>query len=222
MNSEEQGTDRDIAQDVMRQLRADGRMGAAEISAEVENGIVTLRGTISSWGESVVARNAARRVRGVSDVLDRMDVQVPAAAVRSDGEIADAIRHALVWNVFVPESAVHFTVTAGTVTLRGCVEAASQRQEAERAVRNLAGVRRVCNLIEVKPSEDTAYDVELAIEEGLERYAHALARNLHVHVEQGLATVSGAIGCVAERDVILAAAGRVLGVNRVEDHLRIR
>lgn len=150
-----------------------------------------------------------------------MDIQVPAAAERSDGEIAGAIRHALVWNAFISESAVQFTVVDGAVTLRGCVEGASQCREAERLVCSLAGVRRVCNLIEIKPSEDTAYDVGLAIEEALERHVHALARNLHIHVQKGLTTVSGAVDSVAERDVIVAAASRVVGVTLVEEHLRI-
>jgi hypothetical protein len=35
------------------------------------------------------------------------------------------------------------------------------------------------------------------------------------------AMLSGAIDCAAEKDVILSAAGRVTGVSRVEDHLRI-
>jgi osmotically-inducible protein OsmY len=155
------------------------------------------------------------------DIMNLLEVKVPAASVRSDTELADAVRHALVWNVYVPESAVQSTVIDGTVTLRGCVEEASQRQEAELSVRHLAGVRRVCNLIEVKPSEDTAHDVGLAIEDALERYAHGLARSLHIHVEQGLAMLSGAVDCAAEKDVILSAAGRVTGVSRVEDHLRI-
>jgi osmotically-inducible protein OsmY len=221
MNSDARRSDQEIAQDVSRQLHADRRIAADEISVEVENGIVTLSGTVSSWGFSVLARQVASRVRDVLDIMNLVEVKVPDAAVRSDAELAAAVRHALVWNVFVPESAVQSTVIDGTVTLRGCVEEARQREEAELSVRHLAGVSRVCNLIEVKPSEDTAYDVALAIEEALERYAYGLARNVRIHVEQGLAMLSGAVDCAAEKDVILSAAGRVTGVSRVEDHLRI-
>lgn len=36
MNSEERRTDQEIAQDILRHLRSDGRVRAAEVSAEVE------------------------------------------------------------------------------------------------------------------------------------------------------------------------------------------
>lgn len=79
----------------------------------------------------------------------------------------------------------------------------------------------MANLIEVKASDVTAHDIEVSVDEALQRHAHSLARNLHIHFEQGLATISGLVDSEAQKDMVLAAARSVPGVSRVEEHVRI-
>ena len=52
-------------------------------------------------------------------------------------------------NILVPEDRIQVIVEDGWVTLKGTVDWSYQKEEAERTVRNVAGVKGVSNLIEV-------------------------------------------------------------------------
>ena len=52
--------------------------------------------------------------------------------------------------MFVPDEGIICTVTDGYVTLEGVVDRLSQRDDAERAVRNLTGVKAVANKITLR------------------------------------------------------------------------
>src|SRR3972149_1228925 len=94
-------------------------------------------------------RGAARGVVGVLDVANDITVKVPGGLARNDTEIAQAVRQALEWDVFVPNEEITSTVTDGWVTLEGPVERWSQREGAERAVRHLTGGKVGVNQISV-------------------------------------------------------------------------
>jgi osmotically-inducible protein OsmY len=121
-----------------------------DVGVEVDAGIVTLSGTVSSWGKRHAAAEAAHRVRGVLDVANDIVVKLPGTPGRTDTDVARAVRNALAWDVFVPDTQIRSTVSDGVVTLDGEVENQAQADDAEKAVRNLAGVRAVMSLISVK------------------------------------------------------------------------
>jgi osmotically-inducible protein OsmY len=140
---------------------------------------------------------------------------------RSDTEIAQTVRLALQWDVFVPDARIRSTVSRGWVTLEGDVDYLSQRDDCDRTVRNLAGVRGVTNKIEVAPSKVDQAVIQSAIEAALERHAEREAHHVGVLVENGRATLNGTVGFRAERDAVVGAARGTAGVRAVEDHLRI-
>lgn len=214
-------SDSDIRQDVSRELEWDTRVDAGDIGVAVSMGIVTLTGLVSSWGKKVAAQQAAHRVSGVLDVANDITVKIPGASGRSDTDIARAVREALEWDVFVPETQVRSTVSAGWVTLEGDVDNFSQRQDAERAIRNLAGVRGVTNKIEIAVPTASAADVKRSLEEALERQAEREATRIAVDVEDGTVSLSGIVHSWPERRAVVGAARGTLGVKKVVDQLRI-
>ena len=143
-------SDSEIQQDVLRELKWDTRVEETDVGVEVDDGVVTLSGTVSSWGKRHAAAEAAHRVRGVLDVANDIVVKTPGSPGRTDTEVARAVRNALAWDVFVPDQRIRSTVSDGVVTLDGDVDTQAEVEDAERAVRNLAGVRAVMSLIEVK------------------------------------------------------------------------
>jgi osmotically-inducible protein OsmY len=213
-------TDSQIHRDVLEELRWDSRVDETEVGVEVDAGVVTLTGTVTSWAKRTAAQEAARRVIGVLDVANDIKVKVPGGLARNDTEIAQAVRRALEWDVFVPEEKISSTVSDGFVTLEGTVERWSQRDDAERAIRNLTGVRAVINKITVKSAKPVTEDVHKAIEQVLERRAEREARRIQVEVRNGVAILTGAVHSWAERKSVLAAARFTPGVLSVEDHLR--
>ena len=213
-------TDTQIHHDVIEELKWDSRVDETEVGVQVAAGVVTLTGTVTSWAKRVAAQEAARRVIGVLDVANDLKVKAAGGFSRTDTEIAQAVRQALEWDVFVPNEKITSTVTDGWVTLEGPVERSTQREAAERAVRNLTGVKMVVNKITVTPAKAVTGDVRKAIEQALERRAEREARQIGVDVRDGTVTLTGPVHSWAERKSVLAAARFTPGVRVVEDHLR--
>jgi osmotically-inducible protein OsmY len=214
-------TDSEIQQDVLRELKWDTRVEETDVGVEVDAGVVTLSGTVSSWGKRHAAAEAAHRVRGVLDVANDVVVKVPGMPGRTDTEVAHAVRNALVWDVFVPDTRIRSTVSDGVVTLDGEVETWTQAEDAERAVRNLAGVRSVMNLISIKPPSVDGTKVRKSIEAALERQAEREAKRVWFEIDAGVVKVFGTVHSWAEREAVIGAAKGTPGVRRVEDKLQI-
>ena len=213
-------SDAQIHHDVLEELKWDSRVEETEVGVQVAGGIVTLTGTVTSWAKRVAAQEAARRVMGVLDVANDIEVKARGGFARTDTEIAQAVRRTLEWDVFVPNERITSTVTDGWVTLAGQVERSSQREDAERAIRNLTGVKVVVNNITVTPAKPVIGDVRKAIEQALERRAERDAKQIGVDVRSGTVTLTGPVHSWAERKSVLAAARFTPGVRAVEDHLR--
>lgn len=214
-------TDTDIQQDVIRELKWDPRVEETEVGVEVDKGVITLSGTVSSWGKRIAAEEAAHRVRDVLDVANDITVKLPGSGVRTDTDIAHAVREALVWDVFVPDTRIRSTVTSGAVTLEGDVDTWTQRDDAARAVRNLGGVRSVMNLIEVRAPRVDAAKLRKSIGDALERQAEREANRVSFEVKDGAVKVMGTVHSWAEREAVIGAAKGTPGVRMVEDQLRI-
>jgi osmotically-inducible protein OsmY len=213
-------TDTQIHRDVLEELTWDSRVDETEVGVEVDQGVVTLTGTVPSWAKRMAAEEAAHRVSGVLDVANDIQVKIPSELTRTDTEIAQAVRRALEWDVFVPDQRITSTVSDGRVTLEGTVELWSERVDAGRAVGNLAGVKGVVNQITVKPMKPVTGDVHKAIERALARRAEREAGQIRVEARDGIVTLTGAVQSRAERESVVAAARFTPGVRDVEDHLR--
>ena len=209
-----------LRENVLSELKSNGRVSSADVGIAVEDGVVTLTGVVNSRCERAAAEHAAHGVRGVHDVANDLQVRVPAAPGRTDTEIAHAVRRALFWNVLVPDDTVHSTVSNGVVVLQGQLRSTAQKREAERVVEELAGVRSVRNEIEIPPRPVKAPAVRFAIEQALERQAARQAHRIRVEIENGVATLSGEVRTDSERRAAVGAARGAPGVRRVEGRLR--
>ncbi len=216
-------TDPQIQKEVLRELGWDPRVDETEVGVQVDYGVVTLTGTVSSWAKRLAAQEAAHRVAGVLDVANDVEVRVPGDLARTDTEIAHAVRHALEWDVLVPEARIRSTVSNGWVTLEGEVDTYAEREDAQRAVQNLTGVRGVTDEMTVRSTRPVRPEsVRAAIDEALERRAERAAKRIQVEVTpNGTVSLSGRVRSWADKRAALAAARFAPGVRMVEDHLEI-
>jgi osmotically-inducible protein OsmY len=199
--------DTEIQQQVISELKWHIRVEPSEIGVEMREGIVTLIGTVASYAEKLAAQEAAHRVAGVLDVTNDILVEVPGRHVRTDADIAHAVRRALDWSVVVPSDLIRSTVSNGWVTLEGHVVTCQQRLDAETTVRDLTGVRGVINEIVVRSADAEARNVRRAIETALERRAEREAKRIQVDVEDGTVTLTGWVRTWLEKQSIIGAAG---------------
>src|SRR6266850_2448109 len=184
-------TDAQIQSDVLAELKWDARVKPNEIGVMVNNGVVTLTGWVDSYTKKWAAEDAAHRVRAVKAVANNIEVRLPSAAERNDADIAAAAARALEGDAFVPIDKIDVTVSKGWVTLKGEVEWQYQKQDAERAVSRLSGVKGVSNLIVVRPRV-TASELKKQIEQALVRTAELDAKRITVEVDGTKVILKGA------------------------------
>lgn len=214
-------TDSQIQKDVLEELRWDTRVDETDVGVEVDRGIVTLTGAVDNWAKKLAAQDAAHRVSGVLDVANDVTVRIPGLGAPTDTEIAQAVRKALEWDVTVPDTRLQSTVSDGGVTLAGSVDYYAQRNDAERAVANLKGVRWVNNQIEIAGPRAAPDAIRQAIADALERHAERAANRIEIDVRDGKVTISGTAKSWGERNAIIGAAFTTPGVLNVEDKIRV-
>ena len=208
-----------IQQDVLDEFAWDPEIDAADVGVEVDDGVVTLTGTVDRYAEKLAAEKAAQRVDGVRAVAN--DLSVRKALTHNDTDIAKAAADVLEANTAVPKGAVDVTVQNGKVTLRGEVDWAYRRYVAANCVRDLRGVRDVINLIQVKQPKVLATDVSGAIERALRRAAEIDADRIRVHTEDGHVTLTGTVRSWPEKREAGLAAWRAKGVTQVTNDIEV-
>jgi osmotically-inducible protein OsmY len=214
-------SDTQIQQAVLRELAWDTRVKESHIGVTIDQGVVTLIGTVASYAERLAAQEAAHRVSGVHDVANDLQVQPSGALARTDTEIAHAVRQALAADVLVPDERIQSTVDGGWITLHGTVDRWHERDAAERAVRHLAGVRGVVNRLLVRGPAIAAQEVRSEIMAALERRADRAAKRIAVSVHDGAVTLAGPVRSLAEKEAVLGAARGTPGVHQIHDDLYI-
>lgn len=214
-------SDKQIHDDVLVELNWDMRVDDTDVGVEVDNGVVTLTGTVPSYAKSMAAEDAAHRVDGVLDVANDIHVKVPGVGAPTDTEIAKAVRDALQWNVFVDDEHVKSTVHDGFVTLEGMLDTLLARDEAGKAVRALKGVRGLINHVRIAPAVLHPNEVRAAIGNALRRRAENAVHGVKIAVKDNEVVLEGRIPTWAEKQTIVDAASHVRGINRIVDHMLI-
>jgi osmotically-inducible protein OsmY len=185
----------------------------------VNEGVVSLLGTVDTYAEKWAAEDATKRVSGVRTVAQDLSVKILTNHKHNDTEIAAAVQSALKWNVYVPTT-VTAGVAAGVVTLQGQVTWNYQRDAAERAVRYLTGVVSIYNAITMKP-EVTAAQVKEKVVAALQRQATTDAKSIEVNASGGRVTLTGHASSWQSIADAANAAWAAPGVTEVVDHLKM-
>ena len=217
----EKRSDRDLKQRVLRELKWDSRINWASINVEVNEAVATLTGAVPSYAQKIAAQDAAHRVGGVLDVANDIEVMPLDRFIRTDSEIAGAVRNALEWDALVPNELIQSTVSDGWVTLEGEVDYWRERNDAERAIRQLAGVVGVINKITTRKQEVNAKQLREEIEFALERRADREAERLRIEVNDGAVDLWGRVHSWQEKRAVLGSISHAPGVTQVRDHVRI-
>ena len=169
------------------------------------NGEVALNGTVPSFPQYLEAAAAARRVSGVKNVHNHLEVVLPPGDYRDDPTLTTMANNALMLNITVPDG-VEATAKDGNLTLTGSVSYGAERTAAEDTVTGLTGVRNLSDNIEISNDADPV-DVTVYVQDALDRYALILDdSDVTVDTDGNTVTLSGHVRTWAEHDAAVDAA----------------
>lgn len=213
-------SDYELKQDVIDELDFEPSVNAAHIGVAATNGVITLSGFVSSYGEKLAAERAARRVAGVKAIAEEIEVRLPLDKKLADHEIAQRAVDIIRWRVGLPAERIGIKVEKGLVYLTGDVDWQFQKDQAGHSVAHLGGVRSVVNQIQIK-SPVRVTNVREKIQKALERAADFDASTISVRAEGGKVTLEGKVRGWFERDLAEKAAWSTAGVTEVVDRIQI-
>jgi osmotically-inducible protein OsmY len=208
-----------LQQAVRDELWWDPFLDAGQIAVSGDEGVVTLRGTVGSLPQKIAAGRDAKRIHGVRDVKNQLEVRPVIGGQHDDAELRAKVLQALMLNSMVP-STIDAKVKDGTVTLSGTASWHFERQEAESVAANVPGVRSVRSEIVLEPAP-RATDIETSIEQALRRLADLDADKITVRNANGTVTLSGTVSSWMAHDAAVDAAWWTPGVTQVVDDIEV-
>jgi hyperosmotically inducible protein len=203
-----------------------GKSAFGGIRSTVQDGIVTLSGTVDQYKYKLDAAKKARKQKNVQGV--RNLVEVGGQAV-SDLQLRDQIARKLAYDRIGNSNLFNvFTVGVqnGVVTVGGEVRDPYDKQSALAEVAATKGVKDVLDQVKVAPT--SIYDDELRVrvaravygDSALFRYGMDPAAPIRIVVDNGHVALYGAVDSPMDRTIAGLRAGQVFGAFSVENHLQ--
>jgi hyperosmotically inducible protein len=155
---------------------------------------------------------------------------LPAQPAKTKGgdRIAREVRHEL---VMLPYYGVFdnllFKVDGNVVTLLGQVTRPTLKSDAEKVVKDIEGVEKVSNQIQVLPLSSMDDRIRIATyraifsQPGLDRYSMQAVPPIHIIVDNGKVTLEGIVANQGDKDRAGIQANGVSGVFSVTNNLHV-
>src|SRR5262249_34789030 len=160
--------------------------------------------------------------------LASANAQSSAASQRAQERITREVRHEL---VMLPQYSIFdnlaFKVDGNTVTLMGQVNNAVLKDSAEKVVKNIEGVEKVDNQIEILPPSPNDDRIRRATvraifnDPTLFRYSMGAVPPIHIIVNRGHVTLEGVVDNQTDKNVAGIRANGVPGVFSVTNNLQV-
>ncbi len=217
--------DNQIQTTVTQKFAAKNQFSA--VKASVEDGIVTLTGTVDLYQRKLDAAKTARKtasVQGVRNLITVVGSNVPDAQLEQ--KLATKLRYVRVGydNTF---DYFALGVKDGVVTVEGQDRTGVGRDEALAEIANMPGVKDVIDNVSVEPVSQFDDGLRLRAARAiyrdsvLSKYAMDPARPIRIIVTNGHVTLYGSVDSKMDKAVAGLRANQVFGAFTVENKLQV-
>ena len=196
-----------------------------DVKSSVEDGIVTLTGTVDLYQRKLDAAKLARKTASVQGVRNLVTVAGPSVPDEQlEQKLAKKLRYVRVGydNTF---DYFAIGVKNGVVTVEGQDRTGVGRDEALADIANMPGVKDVVSNISVEPTSifDDGIRVRTARaiyrDPVLSKYAIDPARSIRIIVANGHVTLYGSVDSAMDKQIAGIRANQVFGAFSVENKL---
>ncbi|MGO8794889.1 MAG: BON domain-containing protein [Candidatus Sulfotelmatobacter sp.] len=196
-----------------------------DVKAEVENGTVTLTGTVDLYQRKLDADKLARKISGAQAVRDEITV---AGAKVSDEQLGERLSRKLTYVRSGYDSTFDYfalSVKDGVVVVQGADRTGVGRQEALGEIYNTPGVKDVVDNISVEPASPMDDGLRLRAarviyrDPVLSKYAMDPARPIRIIVENGHVTLYGTVINSMDKTIAGIRANQLPGAFTVQNNL---
>jgi osmotically-inducible protein OsmY len=194
------------------------------VTVAVSAGNVTLTGMVPNAWSRDEAEWIALKSRDVKSVANRLTVARGESDTAVARSVAERLRRYVLYSVF---DDVTVDVRQGQVSLTGEVTAGFKANDLARIASKVRGVQGVRNDIRTLPASLFDDQLRVAIASRLygdpmfESYALQVPPPIHIVVENGHVTLTGAVGSEVERVKAGFVAREVFGVMSVDNQLKV-
>lgn len=210
-------SDVQIESAVKERLAADGRIDAKNIQVKVEEGVVTLGGTVPSLEDKGLAEAlVSGTMVGFSRLKNEIEVVRP---VLKDEEIRKAVEAALRSVPALKESKLNkvaVVVHEGDVILKGTVENPLHRRLAQKAAQSVRGVALIANLLKIVGQPRPDRDIERDVLAYLKWAPYIDLDQIEYQVEDGVVKLKGPVDHHANIFAVVNDIEKIHGVVEVD------
>ncbi|HEX4005401.1 MAG TPA: BON domain-containing protein [Acidobacteriaceae bacterium] len=198
------------------------------VQTSVQNGVVTLTGSVDLLSTKLNADSKVRHVHGIGAIRDEIQVNTtPVPDEQLQPKLLKAITYDLWGEVPVQFQAISVDVNHGVVTLAGHAAGPVAAADAVAVVANTKGVRDVVDNIQVDPVSD--FDNEIRAREFRAIYGYPLLNQyvmdpqkpIRIQVANGHVTLYGQVDTQAQKNAAGLQANTVSGVFSVTNNLQV-
>jgi osmotically-inducible protein OsmY len=213
-----------IQQGVVQRLQK--KSDFRDVRSSVQDGIVTLEGSVNTYEAKLKAEKAARKADHVSGVRNLLDVSAPSV---SDAALQEQIAKKLRYEGFGTGTHVFNAflvgVDNGVVTVAGEAYSPYDKQQALNDVAQTKGVRDVIDRVKVAPTSNFDDEIRMRLVRAIYgsstgfKYGMDPQAPIRIVVDNGHVGLYGVVNSEVDRTMALMNARQVFGVFDVENHL---
>lgn len=144
--------------------------------------------------------------------------------VKNDKQLQQDVIDDLRWDPSIDASKIGVAASTGVITLTGSVPSYFQKQNTERIVKRVAGVRAVANDIEVQlptTTERTDSGIATAALNALKWSSAVPDENVILSVSKGWVTLEGSVEWNYQREAAEKAVEQLIGVKGVTNRISV-